>query len=541
MNEILTPAHDDLLSVTGLNVHYGDEHVVKDVSFTLQRGKTVSLIGQSGSGKSTIANSILRLLSSNVARVSGQILFEGNDIATISNADFRSYRQDSISYVPQDPTNSLNPVRKIGPQLVEVLNSEEHLTAKEKEDLAKETLAKVGLPDVTRILGRYPHQLSGGQQQRVLIATAIIRRPKLIVADEPTSALDVTVQRTILDLLDTLQSELDLGILLITHDLSLAVQRSNSVIVLNHGEIQEHGEASQVLYNPTSEYAQKLYSDIPSLDIDRFRRVKQQRDRPSEPDVALEINNLHKTFGKRNEFVALSGLSLQVPRGTTHALVGESGSGKTTAIRTVLRLEEQDEGQISIDGEPVTSVSHRALYRLRRNLQLVYQNPFTSLDPLLSVGNLIEQPLKLYRIGNKQERRERALSLLESVGLADKFYGVKPTALSGGQRQRVAIARSLALNPEILVLDEPTSALDVSVQAQILKILVDLQSELNLTYLFVSHDLSVVRQFADTVTVLRKGEVVEQGDVVEVFDNPQADYTKELIRSIPGFGESVHA
>lgn len=526
-----------LLTVTGLDVSFGEHRVVQDVSFDVAAGSTVSLIGRSGSGKSTIANAILGLLDPHQARVAGSARFRGDEILALRAKELRRLRGTEIGFIPQDPGSALNPVRRIGAQFDEVLRHSQRGTKSDRRELIVNVLERVGLPDPDRVIRSYPHELSGGMQQRVLIGMAILLDPGLLVADEPTSALDVTVQKTILDLLDDLRGDLGVGILLITHDLSLAAARSDTVVVLNDGVVQEFGSAAQVLRDPQSDYARQLYRDVPGLQLDKYRDVKVVRQHSvtaSDDQPALEVRDLVKSFGRgRNAHVALDGVSFTVARGTTHALVGESGSGKSTAIRTVLRLEPQDSGAVILNGSELSAHDHKSLREIRRNLQLVYQNPFTSLDPQYSVGNLIAEPLRLYGVGTAQQRRERTLELLAAVGLEERFVKAKPTTLSGGQRQRAAIARAIALKPDILLLDEPTSALDVSVQAQILDLLVALQSELGLTYLFVSHDLSVVRQFADTVTVLRNGAVLESGRVDDVFAHPKQAHTQQLLSSVP--------
>ncbi|MGH3637730.1 MAG: dipeptide ABC transporter ATP-binding protein [Mycobacterium sp.] len=526
-----------VLTVADLTVSYDGHTVVENVSFEVPPGSTVSLIGRSGSGKSTIANAILGLLDPHTSRVRGSVRFRGDEILSLRAKELRQLRGSEIGFIPQDPGSALNPVRRIGAQFDEVLRHAQPGSKSHRRDTTLKVLERVGLPDPARVFRAYPHELSGGMQQRVLIGMAILLDPGLLIADEPTSALDVTVQKTILDLLDDLRSDLGVSILLITHDLSLAAARSDAVVVLNDGAVQEYGTSTQVLRHPRSDYARQLYRDVPGLQLDKYREVKASRQQRLTVDVdepALRVQNLVKTFGRgRNAHVALGGVSFAVARGTTHALVGESGSGKSTALRTVLRLEPQDSGHVFLNGVELTARDHQSLREVRRNLQLVYQNPFTSLDPQYTVASLIAEPLGLYGVGSARERKERTLELLHAVGLDERVAKAKPSKLSGGQRQRAAIARAIALHPDILLLDEPTSALDVSVQAQILDLLVSLQSEFGLTYLFVSHDLSVVRQFADTVTVLRQGAVVESGRVDEVFENPKEAHTQQLLSSVP--------
>lgn len=527
--------HQGLLRLHNLSVAYGRGAraalTVESVSLDLDRGQTLALVGQSGSGKTTIANAILRLLPRHQTKLAGSIVFDGQDISALSDREFRLLRGRRIAYVPQDPANALNPVRSIGAQLAESLRIA--TGRKPQRDAIIEVLDRVGIPRAERVVGLHPHELSGGMLQRVLIGQAIAGEPDLLVADEPTSALDVTVQKHILDLLDSLRSQLGLGLLLITHDLSLATERASHVAVLNAGRLEEQGTAAAVLRSPITAYKQRLIADVPGLSPGKYERQRRARASRDSPE-AIAVERLSKTFGHGDAAtLAVDGVSFAVRKGTTHALVGESGSGKSTTARIIVRLERQTSGRVLIDGEEILSDDHRSLVRLRRNLQLVYQNPFTSLDPRYTVRRLIAEPLARYGMGTPRSRAERAEELAASVGLDVQRLDVSPTRLSGGQRQRVAIARAVALAPQVLVLDEPTSALDVTVQAQILDLLVDLQDRLGLTYLFVSHDLAVVRQFADTVTVLQAGRVVETGSVHEVFERPSDPYTEELVRSIP--------
>ncbi|MDF0586059.1 ABC transporter ATP-binding protein [Tsukamurella sp. 8F] len=527
-----------LLAVRDLRVTYGRSRTatVDDVSLSVRRGETVAVVGESGSGKSTAVNAILRLLDGR-ARVEGMVTFDGRSVSSLGERGFRALRGRRIGYVPQDPTSSLNPVRRIDRQVYEAFATSrlpEYTRTGAHRDRAEGLLASVGIVNPERVLRSYPHELSGGQLQRVLIAIAISQHPDLIVADEPTSALDVTIQRTILDLLDRLKADNGLSVLLVTHDLSLAAERADEVLVLDRGRVAEYGSATQVLRHPKADYTRELIGDVPSLNLDRFAQAKAQRPAATGDDYALTVTNIRKTYGRgENRTEALKGVSLSVESGRTHALVGESGSGKSTLARIVLRLIEPDAGEIRVADRDIAHLGRRHLRDARRNLQLVYQNPFNSLDPTYSVERLVSEPLRRYRVGDRHRRRERTAELLTLVGLDESFTHRSIRQLSGGQRQRVAIARALSLSPNLLVLDEPTSALDVVVQAQILQVLADLQAKLGLSYLFISHDLSVVRQFADTVTVLQLGEVRESGRVDAIFDDPRSDYTRALIDSIP--------
>jgi peptide/nickel transport system ATP-binding protein len=526
-----------LLRVDGLSVSYGPNAVVTNVGFELGRGQSLALIGESGSGKSTIARVVLRLLPSG-GHATGRIEFDGQDILGLSERRFRPLRGRAIGFVPQDPGNSLNPVRTIGAQAKEAAALLDEPDKAIRKQLILETFAQVGLDNPQRVYDSYPHQLSGGMLQRVLIGLAVLPRPALLVADEPTSALDVTIQKRILDLLSRLQHELNISLLLITHDLAIATERANSLVVLKDGVIQETGRIASVFSSPRSAYARKLYADVPALNPDRYAELRDlgfRRLRTNAGEAPkIEVSAVTKTFtvdGKT--LTAVDDVSFTVPAGTTHALVGESGSGKTTTVRLLLGLEEPDTGNISVAGEQLTDRSPGELRAVWRHLQLIYQNPFTSLDPTWKVEQLVREPLDRFKIGTPKERVERVCEALADVGLGEHLLSRKPGALSGGQRQRVAIARSLVLKPDVIVLDEPTSALDVTVQADIVEVLLSLQANLGLTYVFVSHDLALVRQFTHTVSVMHRGRIVEHGTVSDIFDNPRQPYTRSLLASIP--------
>ncbi|MEV4689451.1 ABC transporter ATP-binding protein [Microbacterium sp. LWH3-1.2] len=523
----------DLLRVDGLSVSYGSTPVVFDVGFRLARGESLALIGESGSGKSTIARSILRLLPDG-SRARGRVEFQGTETLALPERRFRPLRGRQIGFVPQDPANALNPVRRIGAQAHEAAALVEPRDAKARRLLILDTFEKVGLPDPQRVYDSYPHQLSGGMLQRVLIGLALIPAPSLIVADEPTSALDVTIQKRILDLLTQLQTERGIGLLLITHDLAIAGERTDRIVVLKDGRVQDAGATRDVFAQPGSDYTLRLQADAPALNPERYAPLRAQRLPEVGPPLRIEVCGLTKTFSADGRALkALDDVSFAVPAGTTHALVGESGSGKTTALRTLLGLERPDDGALLVDGDSVVDRSAEAVRGIRRHLQLVYQNPFTSLDPAWRVGAIAREPLDRYRVGARRERAARVSETLAAVGLTPAHARRRPAELSGGQRQRVAIARALVLEPDVIVLDEPTSALDVSVQADILDVLLTLQAERGLTYLFVSHDLALVRQVADSISVLRSGRVVESGPVERVFSDPQDEYTKTLLSAIP--------
>ncbi|WZH37911.1 MAG: ABC transporter ATP-binding protein [Microbacterium enclense] len=537
-----------LLDIDGLAVAYrtprGEIEAVREVSLSVAAGETVAIVGESGSGKSTTVHAIIRLLPT-AARVSaGTVRFEGRDLVAASDRELRAVRGRRIGFVPQDPTVSLNPVVRIGDQVAEVLRVHGLADRRTAFDRAIEALERAGLPDAAVRARQYPHELSGGMRQRVLIAIAIIGDPPLIIADEPTSALDVTVQRQILDHLDALKRERGASLLLITHDLGVAADRADRIVVMTDGRIVEQGTPVHVLGSPRHPYTRRLIAAAPSLNVDG------ERDATAEPratvtvrepvDAAspvLEVENLVKEFvlpGGRAVQRAVDGVSFRLDRGRTLALVGESGSGKTTTARLALRLTDPTAGRVRLDGVEVTAVSGRPLRELRRRVQLVQQNPYAALNPRWSVETIVTDPLRAFGIGSRSERRARAAELLDLVALPAAALRRRPADLSGGQRQRVAIARALSIEPELLVLDEPVSALDVSIQHQILTLLADIQRERGLSYLFISHDLAVVRQIAHTVGVMRRGRLVEVGDADRVFDHPAHAYTRALLDAIPG-------
>ena len=532
-----------VLEVQDLAVAYRDaagqaQRVVHGVSFSVAPGEVVALVGESGSGKTTTAQAVIGLLADNGHREHGSIRLQGTEVSGWPAARRNAIRGRVVSLVPQDPTMSLNPVRTVGDQVGEILRIHGLRDRTAVEARVLELLARVGLSQPALRARQYPHELSGGMRQRVLIAIAIALRPALIIADEPTSALDVTVQRRILDLIDALRRETGTAVLLVTHDLGVAADRSHRLVVMQGGRIQEQGPTLELLRNPQSAYTRRLLADAPSL-----APAPRRTPRPATTDDwAIEVEDLvhefaapgHASAHGRGIFRAVDGVSLRVRRGSTHAIVGESGSGKTTTIRAIVGLGRPTAGRISIEGTEVTGLRGEALRQLRRRVQLVYQNPFSSLDPRQSVFDIIEEPLLNFDPLPADERRRRVHDMLERVGLPAAVLQRRPHALSGGQRQRVAIARALVLQPQVLVLDEAVSALDVTVQAQILALLAQLQQDLGLTYLFISHDLAVVRQIADTVSVLRAGRVVDAGSVEEVFQRPTSDYTRELMDAIPG-------
>ncbi len=532
-----------VLSVEDLRISYRSRgewrEVVHNISFSIQRGEMLAFVGESGSGKTTTAQAIIGLLADNARRDAGRIVLNGEVISDWSDKRLNRLRGVSISLVPQDPGNSLNPVKTIGQQVEEILRLHQSLSAAERRQQVLNLLAKVGLSHPEQRFDQYPHQLSGGMKQRVLIAIAIALQPDLIIADEPTSALDVTVQKRILDLLDILRRESGTAVLFVTHDLALAAERVDRIMVFRQGEIQEQGATEAIVQRPQHPYTRQLLHDL----LDAPLRLTAARHRPL-ATPAIRVEGISKRFSLGKQALqALDSVSFEVRRGSTHALVGESGSGKTTLARILLGFERADAGQVIIDGIDAGQViidgidaghlSREAQRQLRRKIQFVYQNPFASLDPRQTLFAIIEEPLKNFERLSAATRRQRVESVAARVALAPELLSRTPRELSGGQRQRVAIARALILEPAILVLDEATSALDVTVQAQILALLQQLQQQLGLSYLFITHDLATVRRIADSVTVLRAGQVVEHGDVNRLFAAPQQAYTRELIAAIP--------
>jgi peptide/nickel transport system ATP-binding protein len=524
-----------VLDVRDLKVSYsqGDTRatVVHGVSFAVQPGEVVALVGESGSGKTSTAQAIIGLLAENGRVDGGTISLNGEDISRWSARRLRNIRGSVVSLVPQDPGNSLNPVLTIGEQVREILEIHGKVSRLVGDRRVIELLDHVGLSEPELRAKQYPHELSGGMKQRVLIAIAIALRPALIIADEPTSALDVTVQRRILDLIDDLRREFGTSVLLVTHDLGVAADRSDRIIVMQGGRIQESGRTADILMAPQSAYTKKLLSDAPSLATVKPRPAIDPG-RPTAVSVRALTQEFNLPSGRR--FRAVDDISFIVARGTTHAIVGESGSGKTTTIRALAGFQRQTGGDIHIGDFDLAKLQAADLRQFRKKVQLVYQNPWASLDPRQTVKAIVEEPLLNFEPIARDERERRVRSIVDRVGLSETLLSRFPHALSGGQRQRVAIARALVLQPDVVILDEAVSALDVTVQAQILDLLEKLQQELGLTYIFVSHDLAVVRQIADTVSVLHNGRQVDYGTVEEVFSPSASTYTRELIEAIPG-------
>lgn len=535
-----------LLSVKNLSIDFntmdGVVHAVHDVNLEIGKGETVAIVGESGSGKSTTAMAIIGLLASGGHVSGGSIRLDGRELVDAPESVMRAIRGKDIGMVPQDPMSNLNPVSKIGTQVAETLLAHGFATRKNVDEKVVQALAAAGLPEPERRAKQYPHEFSGGMRQRALIAIGLACEPRLLIADEPTSALDVTVQQTILDQIGKMTRDLGTSVLLITHDLGLAAERAERVIVMFRGTIVEQGPAQQILENPQHSYTKSLVQAAPSVAAARlqpevFEPVETTKTHKTQVDNIVELENLTKVYpvrGAQEGFTAVNQVSLTIPRGKTVAIVGESGSGKTTTARMLLKIIEPTAGTIRYEGKDISTLSKAETRDFRQKVQPIFQDPYSSLNPMFTIERLISEPLDFYRRGTQAERRARVKELLDDVALPQSMLRRYPSELSGGQRQRVAIARALALSPELIVCDEPVSALDVLVQDQILTLLRDLQKEYGLSYLFISHDLAVVRLISDYVCVMKDGALVEAATSEEIFSNPRNAYTRRLLASIPG-------
>jgi len=535
------PASEPVLTIRDLSVTFttsrGAVEAVRHVSLDVAAGETVAIVGESGSGKSTLAASVNRLLAENGRITSGTITVGDLDITAASEKAMTAIRGNRIGLVPQDPMTNLNPVMKIGAQIVEALEVHGRARGQAARDEAIRLLDQAGIADARARFGQYPHEFSGGMRQRVLIAMALACRPEVLVADEPTSALDVTVQRLVLDQMGQLASEVGAAVLLITHDLGLAAERADRVAVMYRGEIVEVGPAAEVVASPRHEYTRRLLAAAPGMASAKVAVAPRAPSGGAEPEVLLEVTGAVKKYrirGRAEPLMAVDGVDLAIARGQTVAIVGESGSGKSTTARLALRLEQADGGAVRYRGADVSRLRGAGLLAFRRSVQPVFQNPYASLDPRYTIGQVVAEPLRVHKIGDAASRRKDVAGLLDKVALPAAFADRYPHELSGGQRQRVAIARALALNPELVVMDEAVSALDVLVQQQILELMVSLQHDLGLSYLFISHDLAVVRQVSHLVYVMRAGKIVESGDPDTIFRAPREEYTRQLIAAIPG-------
>ncbi|WP_182003603.1 ABC transporter ATP-binding protein [Acinetobacter lactucae] len=560
-----------LLHVKNLRVSFKGEdkqyiETVKGISFDIPENTTVALVGESGSGKSVTSLATMGLLPVGQSKIDEQskIIFEGKDLLSLSRTEMRKICGKDIAMIFQEPMSSLNPVFTVGNQIAEVLCLHMGLSRKQARQRVLELLKEVGIPSAETKIDAYPNQLSGGQQQRVMIAMAIACEPKLLIADEPTTALDVTIQKQIIDLLESLRKRRQMSMLFITHDLALVGEIADKVIVMRHGEIREQGAAEQVLEQPKDVYTRALLYCRPQMSQRPYRLpvtsdfmrqeddvlVEQCFDVSEIPErkrgligdekIILEVKDLKKSFYSRKglfgkeEFQAVKGVSFKLAKGKTLGLVGESGSGKTTVGLLLMRLHQASGGQAFIEGKDILSLTEKEFAKYQRKIQIIFQNPYASLNPRFTIGQILLEPMQIHNIGKDDaERKQIALGLLERVNLPEQAYYRYPHEFSGGQRQRIAIARCLTLKPEILICDESVSALDVSVQAQVLNLLQDLQDEFGLSYIFISHDLSVVKYISDQVMVMNHGEVVEIANSDELYAHPQHDYTKRLLQAIP--------
>lgn len=551
-----------LLKVDHLKISFPNEgklsQVVHGISYQVFPNEIVGIVGESGSGKSVSTLAILGLLSEN-AVVDGKISFFQKNILKNSQQEWQQLRGNEISMIFQEPMSSLNPSLKCGEQVVEILQQHQKYTNQEAKKEVLQLFEKVKLPRPTSIFSSYPHQISGGQKQRVMIAMAIACKPKLLIADEPTTALDVSVQKEILNLLLELQQETKMSILFISHDLAVVAKFCQRVMVMYQGNIVEQNAAKEIFENPKENYTKALIKSRPSVS-ERFfplptvkdfleektspkaelsaERQKRHEKIYSKPPL-LEVNKLIKSFvdqanwwSKKTEFKAVNEVSLQIYVGETLGLVGESGCGKSTLGNLILRLDQPNQGEIFYKGKDITQIKGKELRKLRREIQLIFQDPFSSLNPRIPIGEAIMEPMKVHNLYNsKQERKKKALALLERVGLSDYHFNRYPHEFSGGQRQRVGIARTIAVQPKLIVCDESVSALDISVQAQVLNLLNELKDDFGFTYLFISHDLAVVKYMADQLLVMKEGEIVERGEADSVYANPKSDYTKMLLEA----------
>ncbi|MGL4230646.1 MAG: ABC transporter ATP-binding protein [Casimicrobium sp.] len=552
-----------LLSVKNLRVQFRIDRkntfdALKGVSFDVMPNQTVALVGESGSGKSVTSLAILGLLPKENSKIdsTSRIDFDGTNLLTLSNAQKRELRGDKISMIFQEPMSSLNPVFTVGYQIREVLKEHKNLTGDAAQKRAIELLKEVGIPHAEERIDYYPHQMSGGQQQRVMIAMAIACEPKLLIADEPTTALDVTIQKQILDLIAEIQKKHGMSVLFITHDLAVVGDIADRVVVMRNGEIKEQGETKAVFANPQDDYTKALLSCRPVVDsrpkrlpviedfmagrADAMRLEQRSRGVKESDPVLLEVKGLCKDFYSREglfgkkTFHAAKNVSFKLRKGKTLGLVGESGSGKTTVGLTVMRLHDATKGEAWFDGKNIFAMSEKEFLPYKKRIQIVFQNPYASLNPRFTVGQILMEPMIIHGIGKGGEDRSKmAFELLAKVGLPEMSFYKYPHEFSGGQRQRIAIARCLTMKPDILICDESVSALDVSVQAQVLNLLQDLQDEFGLSYIFISHDLAVVKYMSDEVMVMSNGDVVEQGDSDDLYATPKHEYTRKLLDSIP--------
>ena len=544
-----------LLIVNGLSTEIrgrGESNlVVRDISFRVERGETLALVGESGSGKSMTALSIARLLPPAAQVSAGEIKLSGRDLMQISEREMRDVRGSKIAMIFQEPMNSLNPVLTIGDQIAECVRRHQSVTRSAARQQSIELLAAVGLPVPQRNIDEYPHQLSGGMRQRVMIAIALAAQPDLLIADEPTTALDVTIQAQVLDLLKDLQSQFNMGLLFITHDLAVVKQTVDRIAVMHQGELVEHGTNEAFFASPKHAYSRALLAAIPTAQKRLQRDLEQDAKRvsaaaqPEAEDAAgpiLSVRNLQVHFPIRGgvfrravDYVrAVDDVSFDLHAGKTLALVGESGCGKTTVGKAILQLLKSNQGSVQFQQRDLQTLGNEDLRKIRQDLQIVFQDPYSSLNPRMLVGDILEEGMTaLAVLKTTQDRKRKIKLLLDQVGLPADSVLRYPHEFSGGQRQRISIARALAVEPKLIVCDEPTSALDVSVQAQVLNLLIDLQEELGMSYLFITHDMAVVSYLADEVAVMHQGQIVEQGPTEQILLQPQHHYTQKLLAAVP--------
>lgn len=555
-----------LLSVKNLTLSFKKENefvpVIHGLSYDLYENEIVGIVGESGSGKSVSSLAIMGLLPSKISKITdGTIVFNGKEITNLSDKEFQKIRGNDIAMIFQEPMSSLNPSLKCGYQVAEILERHTELSNKEIKAEVLSLFEKVKLPNPEELFNKYPHQISGGQKQRVMIAMAIACKPKILIADEPTTALDVTVQKEIIQLLKDLQQETKMSILFISHDLSLVSEIANCVLVMYKGEIVEQGNAKAIFENPQHNYTKALIASRPSLDF-RLKRLptiqdflnnlvsseivsseerKENQEKLYAQQPILEVKNVEKEylstvglFGKKLSFKAVNDVSFKIYEGETVGLVGESGCGKSTLGNAILQLDKATAGQIFYKGNDITKLSKDEIRKLRKEIQLIFQDPYSSLNPRIPVGKAIMEPMKVHRLyKNDSERKAKTIEILERVGLGEAFFNRYPHEFSGGQRQRIGIARTIALQPKLIVCDESVSALDISVQAQVLNLLNELKENFGFTYIFISHDLAVVKYMSDQVLVMNKGKMEEIADADQLYANPKSDYTKKLIDAIP--------
>ncbi|SDW08498.1 ABC transporter ATP-binding protein [Paenibacillus sp. PDC88] len=532
---------ETILQVHNLQVSFRSQErefdAVKGISFDVKKGETLGIVGESGSGKSVTARSIMRLLPSPPSRMKdGEILFLGQNLAHKSEKEMESIRGRDIGMIFQDPMTSLNPTIRIGKQIAESLIKHRNMSKKEAKQEAIEMLKLVGIREVEARYNQYPHEFSGGMRQRAMIAIALACRPSLLIADEPTTALDVTIQAQILNVMKHMQEKFGTSIILITHDLGVVAGMCDRVVVMKDGEIVEKGTTAEIFEQADHPYTLKLLNALPRLDEKKKPKPAPQIITPFRNEPLLEVNGLKQYFdlGKGNVIRAVDDISFYVKPGETLGVVGESGSGKSTTGRAILRLHEPTAGEVLYQGMPVNRLKAKEMKMMRRHMQMIFQDPYASLNPRFKIVDIIGEAMDVHGLsGSKEARKKRVEELLDMVGLDPAYADRYPHEFSGGQRQRIGIARALAVEPKFIVCDEPLSALDVSIQSQVVKLLEELQHKLGLTYLFIAHDLSMVKHISDRVAVMYAGKIVELAESEELYSNPQHEYTKSLLAAIP--------